>query len=78
MPFGNPIPNIMGSARKRLAKLPGIGRRDADAFHEAVRAAYRTDTPIDAPKSINPANTTKSPPSGSRQMPPSGASVRDD
>jgi hypothetical protein len=71
MPIGNPIATMADRVRTRLAILRGsIGRRDAGAFHEAVRAAYKADTPIDAPRPIGPAETAESPPSGLRPAPP--------
>jgi hypothetical protein len=74
MPIGNPIATMADLVRTRLAIRRGsISRRDAGGFHEAVRAAYKADTPIDAPRPIGPAETAESLPAGpppARPFPP--------
>jgi len=51
MPLGRPIARTIDWVRARMPTLPGvIGGREAGAFDEAVRVAYRTDTTIDGPR----------------------------
>lgn len=54
MPLGNPIARFIESVRARMSTLPGLDGKEAGAYDEAVRVAYRTDTTIDAPRPIAP------------------------
>ena len=54
MPLGNPIARIIETVRARMSTLPGLDGKEAGAYDEAVRVAYRTDTTIDVPRPMAP------------------------
>ena len=63
MPFGKPIARTIDWVRARMRALPGvIDGREAGAFDEAVRVAYRTDTTIDGPRPMVPPESQPSDP----------------